>query len=340
MRITCPNCNAHYEIGEELIRPEGRDVQCSNCGTTWFQEGRGPAATVAPATVRARDRPAAEAARDEDGDSDGEVDGGATATPRPARRPSADKAALDILREERAREDRLRAGMRGDPSEGEMPSRGAAGSPETDLLPATNPREAAAAERVRMGAAASRARARDGGLPDPRDAGPPPVGDPGAEAGAGPVTGAEAEAPDDVSDAVAATLRDAAAAPSPATGASVVAAPVRRERITRRALLPDIEEINSSLRPDDGPGGADAKQGAKSSGADAPPSRSGFRSGFLAVCALTLVLVGCYAFADGIIRAVPALAEPVARYVAWVDARRMGLEDAVEALTKRIAPEP
>ena len=37
MRLTCPNCGAQYEVPEDIIPPEGRDVQCSNCGDTWYQ---------------------------------------------------------------------------------------------------------------------------------------------------------------------------------------------------------------------------------------------------------------------------------------------------------------
>jgi predicted Zn finger-like uncharacterized protein len=40
MRLTCPNCGARYEVADSMIPPEGRDVQCSNCSTTWFQSGR------------------------------------------------------------------------------------------------------------------------------------------------------------------------------------------------------------------------------------------------------------------------------------------------------------
>ena len=37
MRLTCPNCSAQYEVPDEVIPDEGRDVQCSNCEETWFQ---------------------------------------------------------------------------------------------------------------------------------------------------------------------------------------------------------------------------------------------------------------------------------------------------------------
>lgn len=79
MRLTCPNCNARYEVDDSLIPPEGRDVQCSNCATTWFQPGN-----------RARV----------------EEPQGAPATPAPRR--DLDPALRDILREEREREEQLR----------------------------------------------------------------------------------------------------------------------------------------------------------------------------------------------------------------------------------------
>ncbi|WP_417249720.1 zinc-ribbon domain-containing protein [Celeribacter sp.] len=37
MRLNCPNCDAQYEVDEKVIPEQGRDVQCSNCGHTWFQ---------------------------------------------------------------------------------------------------------------------------------------------------------------------------------------------------------------------------------------------------------------------------------------------------------------
>lgn len=38
MRLTCPNCAAQYEVPPEAIPPQGRDVQCSACGQTWFEQ--------------------------------------------------------------------------------------------------------------------------------------------------------------------------------------------------------------------------------------------------------------------------------------------------------------
>ncbi|WP_417256821.1 zinc-ribbon domain-containing protein [Celeribacter halophilus] len=38
MRLICPNCGAQYEVDSRVIPDTGRDVQCSNCGHTWFQQ--------------------------------------------------------------------------------------------------------------------------------------------------------------------------------------------------------------------------------------------------------------------------------------------------------------
>lgn len=37
MRLVCPNCNARYEVPENVIPKHGRDVECSSCGHTWFE---------------------------------------------------------------------------------------------------------------------------------------------------------------------------------------------------------------------------------------------------------------------------------------------------------------
>lgn len=37
MRLVCPNCDAAYEVPDSVIPIEGRDVQCSDCGQTWYQ---------------------------------------------------------------------------------------------------------------------------------------------------------------------------------------------------------------------------------------------------------------------------------------------------------------
>jgi len=50
MRLVCPNCAAQYDVDDRVIPEGGRDVQCSNCGHSWFQ-------TPAIAVERPRVRP-------------------------------------------------------------------------------------------------------------------------------------------------------------------------------------------------------------------------------------------------------------------------------------------
>lgn len=82
MRLSCPGCGAQYEVDAGAIPTEGREVQCSACGHTWFQ--------YAPVTAPAFEAPV---------------------LPRPPQRPPEDFRAL--LREEAEREtaERRREGV-------------------------------------------------------------------------------------------------------------------------------------------------------------------------------------------------------------------------------------
>ena len=40
MLIKCPNCDAQYEVPNDIIPAAGRDVQCSSCSKTWFVTGQ------------------------------------------------------------------------------------------------------------------------------------------------------------------------------------------------------------------------------------------------------------------------------------------------------------
>ncbi len=37
MRITCPNCTAHFDIPNELLGKKGRALKCASCTHSWFQ---------------------------------------------------------------------------------------------------------------------------------------------------------------------------------------------------------------------------------------------------------------------------------------------------------------
>jgi predicted Zn finger-like uncharacterized protein len=345
MRITCPNCNAQYEVGEDMIPSEGRDVQCSNCGTTWFQEGRARAASaVEDRAVRRPGRAVEEEA---------DISPSDAVRRRAASRKSApDQGTLDILREEREHEERLRAGdHRTDPEPTDdadalpedapdknlpapvEPVSDAQDTPAPDVDAQGDPdaRTQAAAERGRMAAAATLARARG------RDR---------ERSGRAPQDDVVPDDDDDtdMSDVIAATMRDAATPATEDDDEDDDLHPVQpevqvRTHVARRELLPDIEEINSSLRPDERAAEAEAEANGEAEAPILAKRSNGFRVGFLTVCALILVFVGVYVFADVIAEAAPQVASVLEAYVAWVDVQRVALAAAAETLTQSIAPD-
>lgn len=407
MRLTCPNCNAQYEVAVDAIPADGRDVQCSNCGTTWFQEGRGrerpaaqsrPVRKVAGETVAsdeladvaaeaeapvaedvtpdatAADVPEAEAEIAEPEAADSAPDAAASdlddiadtpAAPAP-RRPAADEETLEILRQERAYEARQRAAARRrrqvqPPDPEDLRPR-----PDAEALE-EQARSSAAAERERMAAAASVARSRgtyeelDGVAEDttvprhpvreapltPREAARRAAAAESADVAPSqpdaPVKTVDEAENDDLNDVVAALVHDTEDDdPSDVldvngAGAALGSVSVSGDKLARRELLPDIEEINSSLRPDERALAAqeedeDADLRGQSGG------NSGFRIGFLAIFAIVLILIGGYLFAGPIAEAVPALAATLEGYVDWVDLRRIELDRAAEALTNSLLP--
>ena len=91
--------------------------------------------------------------------------------------------------------------------------------------------------------------------------------------------------------------------------------------VTRRDLLPDIEEINSSLRSTAmrGPAHRVAEPGDMRRG-------RGFRLGFGTALLIAAALVLIYANAGGIGAALPPLAGPLDAFAGWVDTLRAGLD--------------
>ena len=104
MRLTCPNCGAQYEVPDEVIPETGRDVQCSNCGDTWFQHH--PDHMPPPAKADTPDQAGQTAAAQDQPEYDSEAQ--AQVEPEPPRR-ALDSSVRDILREEAEREEQARA---------------------------------------------------------------------------------------------------------------------------------------------------------------------------------------------------------------------------------------
>lgn len=254
MRLVCPNCDAQYEVPDEVIPSEGRDVQCSDCGQTWFQHHP----DHMPVEI---DEDAVPLAPEPDLPAEGEE---RVATPEPKRR-TLDPAVSDILRSEAEAEARVRQ------SEG-LESQPDLGLDDTDGDGDQSEEAARRAQEARERMARMRGQ----------------------------------EAP--VSDAAA----TAAAAGS------------------RRDLLPDIEEINSTLRS------TGDRQIAKGDPAPDAPVRErkkrGFRRGFFTSLLIVAVLALIYVYSPQITAAVPALEPVMTGYVGTIDQARVWLDSQVTGL--------
>lgn len=101
-------------------------------------------------------------------------------------------------------------------------------------------------------------------------------------------------------------------------------------RASRRELLPDIEEINSTLR-------ATSDRGGEAASLDAPETlrrrRSGFRMGFSTAILIAAVLLLLYALAPTIAARAPASASVMQAYVASIDGARGWLDRTLQGLT-------
>jgi len=97
---------------------------------------------------------------------------------------------------------------------------------------------------------------------------------------------------------------------------------------SRRELLPDIEEINSSLRSD----AERVEDGTASPAVAAEANQKSFRRGFLTVLLIIMVFVLIYVQADKISAAVPALDAPLQGYVNGVNAARIWLDDSIQTM--------
>ncbi|MGV6803522.1 MAG: zinc-ribbon domain-containing protein [Ruegeria sp.] len=129
MRLTCPNCNAQYEVPDDVIPEEGRDVQCSNCEKTWFQSKHPEAKTeeeehpaeeadesTGAAALEADAKPASGEPEPSSAEPEPEVGEAAKTVAAPEETPdepsprgNVDPAVASILQQEAAREAELRA---------------------------------------------------------------------------------------------------------------------------------------------------------------------------------------------------------------------------------------
>ena len=101
----------------------------------------------------------------------------------------------------------------------------------------------------------------------------------------------------------------------------------------RRDLLPDVEEINSTLRPSERPVDPDAEIDALP---DLTGGRNSFRSGFLIVMALAIVGLVTYLAAPQLAQQVPSLEGPLSSYVGVIDTMRLQLDGLMQTATSAL----
>ncbi|SFS97441.1 MJ0042 family finger-like domain-containing protein [Sulfitobacter marinus] len=255
MRLICPNCDAQYEVPDDVMPTAGRDVQCSNCGQTWFQHHPDYPPEDTPGEL---------------GDPAPTPDEETAAPPaKPASAPTRrklDPSVADILRQEAEAEKLARQNKQAETLE-IQPDLGL-GDEQGDLDPEERTRQAK--ERT-------------------------------------------------------ARLRGVIAEGGPAAATSAAVAGSRRD------LLPDIEEINSTLRTGNERRSADPDLEDTTAGAGSK-SQSGFKRGFAMVIILAALLLLIYIFAAQISEAVPQLQPFLSSYVATINQARVSLDNSVQSV--------
>jgi predicted Zn finger-like uncharacterized protein len=102
---------------------------------------------------------------------------------------------------------------------------------------------------------------------------------------------------------------------------------------SRRELLPDIEEINSTLRASSEPRG---DEGTADADSREDRERQGFRWGFVLILLVSVLLWSAYVLAPRIIAAVPASESAVQAYVVGVERARLGVDAALQSASRSL----
>ncbi|MEC9196005.1 MAG: zinc-ribbon domain-containing protein [Pseudomonadota bacterium] len=362
MRLTCPNCGAIYEVPDNVIPEDGRDVQCSNCAVTWFQH---PAGWEEPED----DLPADEAASDtpeETVQATGTEPEPLPQDPSPAEEPEPVPAQQDPLPQDAPDEaplpeDPVPADTpQEDPSETAAPEADDAAGPEDlepeELLARLEAAEAAAAEAPAEEAPSMPPVAAAAATPTRRELDPAIRDLLREEAEYESQMRAKDKQADPIETQPDLGLTDPPRrrvirverhkiddqdAPEAQPEAVDEESTPEKPSNSRRDLLPDIEDINSTLR------GRDRLQGPTTVGElmeDPEETRSGFRSGFFLTVLFALVLGAVYLQSTPLSKAMPAAAPTLQNYVenvdqarGWLDTRARGVVTWLDSFSSEAA---
>ncbi|MGJ8584257.1 MAG: zinc-ribbon domain-containing protein [Marinosulfonomonas sp.] len=273
MRLICPNCGAQYEVDDSVIPENGRDVQCSNCGHTWYQRSaNSPEEPAAPELEAPAPEDSAEPAEDIAAD---------------APEPEAEPEEFDAPEPENQPE----------PEEAERPKPRGLDDGVASILQQEAEREV----QERANDAAHTSATTDLGL-------------------------------DDLEQETDATIQKRMArlrGIDEDHGAAVAAAAIGAGQ--RKDLLPDIEELNSSL----------TASAQSASDGDEPIEqdqrrRSGFRLGFVLTIAFFAVLALAYIYAPKVVEMIPGLEGLLTAYVDWVNMLRSSVDSMMQRAVDRL----
>ncbi|WP_183077418.1 zinc-ribbon domain-containing protein [Paenirhodobacter hankyongi] len=350
MRLICPNCGAQYEVDDAVIPEAGRDVQCSACGQLWFQKSRTmleaeedgtPEALAAPEgwEIPEEDMPEAPAeAAPEAVGADAPPAGPEDEEPEDPEDAALAEALAEIAAEEAPAEVVQAEEAIAEPSPASAPAPAPAAEPAAppqrrtldDSLLAILREEAEREARARRaeGTAAPLETQEEMNLE------PPPTA---AASRAAAKLAAIAAAPSartvpdfsDLSTSEEALEEERFADLNEREDAPAGGAPRGRGR------LPDIEQINSTLR-------ASADRAGEAAAHDTPQvlarQRSGFRLGFTLVMGAAVVLAALYGLAPRLGAAVPPLAPALRAYVGAVNEGRVWLDGQLRGVIETLQP--
>ena len=362
MRLICPNCDAQYEVDAALIPAGGRDVQCSNCGNTWFQEAeKAVVLTAEPAMVTVA---AAEAPQEHSGDGLGaeaaaffsrEASAVAEAHEEEV---SAEETFVqangpDLVSEEAPQFEAAPEPVEAEPLV-EVPDEEV--EPTQDLLDETELEASVPESEAEATEPEEAAEPQTDDEDEAEEDGPPPRDLPRPELDAAVLGILKAEAEREIAarraEAEAMESQPELGLSEPDVANDPIGARTRRLRgvdetesdeveaavdnPARKALLPDVDEINSTLtansdRP--APLPIDREEPVET----ARKRRSGFRMGFSLVLLATAALIAVYLFAPELGAQFPTLEPSLAAYVDWANGVRQSvdgtLENSINALT-------
>lgn len=286
MRLICPNCDAQYEVPSEVIPEDGRDVQCSNCGDTWFQNHS-----------------------DQEGTASKKVEESATVQPTEPETETEISQVREEIREAEQEEQPKPVEPIVEQSAGEYEEDEPDSIVAEPVARELDPAVVAVLKQEAEHEAEQRRNEQSAGLETQPDLGLQEAEDDASRRAREarerlPVT--QDDAPVGTDSAIADTLA------------------------SRRDLLPDVEEISSSLRS------ASDRQADDESDVDdylEPQSeKRSFRRGFTLMILLAVILGAVYVMAPKITQSVPLAGPAVSGYVAIVDKGRAALGDRVKAI--------